>query len=203
MSRNRQLRDPQARGARGRLTRLFAAVPCWRGIGDVNPVGHSDDTDGPGMDQGDLSPAIRADAGSLNELSEASRPETEVVYVVGGSLALTKLQMINAGSRPCTFGHRRHRTSRRGTLVLPRCAERGARAELAHRWQWSLVRLFAVSRDASASLLRRFAGRVENSADSISDPAMGGGRACGGGRAFDRLPEATSPISLGLAIAWK
>lgn len=57
------------------------------------------------MDQGDLSPAIHADAGSLNELSEASRPETEVVYVVGGSLALTKLQMINAGSRPCTFGH--------------------------------------------------------------------------------------------------
>ena len=111
-------------------------------------------------------------AGDLTQQAETSGgPEIQVCYEVCDP-ARVVLKLHNTGKNACTFTARAQAYRNDGPWTAE--VAPGAVGEL----EWSLGDSgnwydFAVSCSTQSSFQRRFAGRVENGKDSVSDPAMG------------------------------
>ncbi len=111
--------------------------------------------------------------GNLDELEPAGGPEIQVCYEVC-SPAQVVAKLYNKGSRACTFSAAAKAYFTDGPWTAT--VQPGAVGELT----WTLGGSgnwydFVVTCDAAPSFQRRFAGRVENGSDSVTDPAMGTG----------------------------
>ena len=113
----------------------------------------------------------RAFSGSSRELSAKALPEVELAYKPDRLVQVTA-RLRNDGDRPCTFtiDALAYRDDGPWALRVAPHTTRELSWPVGQHGRWYD---FAVSCDASASFKRRFAGRVENGADAISDPAMG------------------------------
>jgi len=116
----------------------------------------------------------RAFCGSAQELSATSRPEVEVAYNTDRALVLVTVRLRNDGDRACMFGidALAYRDDGPWALRVAPHTVRELSWPVGGHGRWYD---FSVSCDASASFERRFAGRVENGADAITDPAMARG----------------------------
>ncbi len=105
-----------------------------------------------------------------------AQPEIRVCYDVANGNVYVEL--LNGGTQPCTFTvkARAYRADGPWTATVAAGAAEHLHWDLADSAQWYD---FAVSCDADASFLRRFAGRVETGEHLVSDPAMGIGNEAG------------------------
>ncbi|KWR76538.1 phosphocholine-specific phospholipase C [Cupriavidus sp. IDO] len=113
----------------------------------------------------------RAFSGDVSKVTVAgaSAPEIRVCYDVAN--AAVYLTLINTGSAPCTFTVQpnAYRTDGPWLYEIP------AGKQLEQHWPVGLQGNwydFSVT-TAQGGFTRRFAGRIETGADSVSDPAMG------------------------------
>lgn len=113
----------------------------------------------------------RAFSGDVSKVTAAgaSAPEIRVCYDVAN--AAVYLTLINTGSAPCTFAVQpnAYRTDGPWLYEIP------AGKQLEQHWPVGLQGNwydFSVT-TAQGGFTRRFAGRIETGADSVSDPAMG------------------------------
>ncbi|MDH6592946.1 phospholipase C [Variovorax sp. TBS-050B] len=112
---------------------------------------------------------FKGDLGSLRA-ADAPNPEVRVCYdIANGNVYL---EMLNTGSKACSFTVRAKAYRDDGPWTAT--VQPGGKAEL----HWELASSgawydFAVACDADTSYARRFAGRVETGRHSVSDPAMG------------------------------
>ncbi|WP_295528264.1 phosphocholine-specific phospholipase C [uncultured Pseudacidovorax sp.] len=110
--------------------------------------------------------------GDLNALRAggSAYPELRVCYdVANGNVYL---KMLNGGSGACSFTIRAkaYRNDGPWTATVAAGASAEQHWDLSGSGRWYD---FAVTSSADASFYRRFAGRVETGAPSVSDPAMG------------------------------
>jgi phospholipase C len=114
----------------------------------------------------------RAFTGNIGELSEKAHPEVEAVYDTDRALAKITLKLRNDGDKPCVFDidALAYRDDGPWAVRVAPHSSRELSWPVGQNGRWYD---FAVSCDASASFKRRYAGRVENGKDAISDPAMG------------------------------
>lgn len=109
--------------------------------------------------------------GDAGHLSGATpNPEIRVCYdIANGDI---HVDLINRGTAPCTFTVEPLAYRRDGpwTMTVNAQAQSSLHWPLTDSGRWYD---FAVRSDSDPLFRRRFAGRVETSADSISDPAMG------------------------------
>jgi phospholipase C len=103
--------------------------------------------------------------------TSVANPEVQISTDRASGDLLVKL--VNTGSAPCVFqwAANRYAPGTATTYTVVARSEQALRLPLAASGRWYD---FSVKVAAQAGFSRRFAGRVETGAPSISDPAMGG-----------------------------
>ncbi|MEF7616095.1 phospholipase C, phosphocholine-specific [Aquincola sp. MAHUQ-54] len=112
-------------------------------------------------------------AGNAKRAAAAAQPNADVQVAYDKLTGDLVVKLVNTGSGPCTFtlAANAYFDVTPATYKVVARSEQAVRCPLGASSRWYD---FSVRVTGQADYLRRFAGRMENGEDGISDPAMGG-----------------------------